>query len=164
VKYTLRPAVCEDLETVLSWVCTAEQLKLWGGPSLLFPAEAASIWATIGASHENSFSLLNPFGQVVGFAQALPRDTGIHLARIIVSPALRGQGVGRNLCQQLIHSTIAKHRPNQITLKVYRNNTPALSLYQSLGFVAMTDEPNSESIQMCSRPNPSLKSDPTCTA
>jgi len=26
VKYTLRPAVCEDLETVLSWVCTAKQL------------------------------------------------------------------------------------------------------------------------------------------
>ena len=152
--YSLRPACPEDLQTILSWVGTADLLKLWGGPALSFPPTPRAVWSTIEASPQNSFSLIDPSGQLAGFAQALPRDSSVHLARIIVSPSLRGQGIGRLLCQKLIHSAIAQYRPSEITLKVYPNNTAAFSLYQSLGFVPMPDNQESDSIKMCFRPNP----------
>ena len=163
MNYSLRPALLEDLKTVLTWVQTEELLKLWGGPSLPFPPESESIWSAVGASPENSFSLLDSSGRVIGFAQALPRDSSIHLARIIVSPALRGHGIGRILCQQLIQLAITKHHPNEITLKVYPNNTPAHSLYLSLGFVAMPEELGSDSIKMRFRPGPQLRSNPAAS-
>ena len=152
--YSLRPARREDLQTILSWVGTADLLKLWGGPALSFPPTPDAIWSTIEASPQNSFSLVSPSGQLAGFAQALPRDSSVHLARIIVSPSLRGQGVGRTLCQKLIHSAIAQFHPDEITLKVYLTNTPALTLYQSLGFIPVLESQNSDSIKMCFRLNP----------
>ena len=129
-------------------------VQVWGGPALSFPPTPDAIWSTIEASPQNSFSLVSPSGQLAGFAQALPRDSSVHLARIIVSPSLRGQGVGRILCEKLIHSAMSQHRPAEITLKVYPNNTPALTLYQSLGFVPVPENQNSDPINMYFRPNP----------
>jgi len=152
--YSLRPALPEDLQIVLTWVGTADLLKLWGGPVLSFPPTPGAIWSTIEASPQNSFSLIDSSGRIAGFAQALPRDSGVHLARIIVSPELHGQGVGRILCEKLINFAIARHHPDEITLKVYPNNTPAFSLYQSLGFCSVSEGQNADSIKMCFRPNP----------
>ena len=151
--YSLRPACPEDLQTILTWVGTPDLLKLWGGPALSFPPTPGAVWSTIEATPENSFSLIHPSGLITGFAQALPRNAGVHLARIIVPPSHRGRGVGRILCQKLIQSALAQHHPNEITLKVYPNNIPALSLYQSLGFVPSSEVQNFDSIKMCFRPN-----------
>lgn len=152
--YSLRPASPEDLNIVLHWVGSADLLKLWGGPALSFPPMPEATWSAIEAGPENSFSLVGPSGQLAGFGQALPRESSVHLARIIVSPSLRGQGVGRILCEKLIRSVVIRDSSCEITLKVYLNNTPALALYRSLGFVPMPDSQDVDSIKMSLRPNP----------
>jgi ribosomal protein S18 acetylase RimI-like enzyme len=152
--YSLRPACLEDIQIVLTWVGTADLLRLWGGPALSFPPTPGTVWSTIEATSQNSYSLINSAGQLAGFAQALPRGSSVHLARIIVSPSLRGQGVGRILCQKLIQIALAQHHPCDITLKVYPNNTPAFSLYQSLGFIPTHEAQNTDSIKMCLMPKP----------
>lgn len=152
--YSLRPACLGDLPSILTWVGTAERLRLWGGPQLSFPPNPEAIWSAIEASPENSFALIDSSGQLAGFAQALPRGSSVHLARIIVSPSLRGHGVGRILCQKLIHLASSHYHPTEITLRVYTSNTPALSLYQSLGFVPTAEAQEPDSLRMCFRPNP----------
>jgi [ribosomal protein S18]-alanine N-acetyltransferase len=151
----LRQACQEDLQALLPWVGTPDLLRLWGGPSLIFPATPESIWAAMGGSPDNAYSLSNPSGELVGFGQILPRGRTVHLARIIVSPTQRGQGLGRTLCMKLIQAAIARHRPDEITLNVYADNSPAVALYRSLGFATRPADPSAEvtKIRMFLRPN-----------
>lgn len=131
----LRPAVVEDLTCVLSWISTAESLRLWGGPLLSFPPEVKVTWQEIGADCQNSFVLEDQRNQILGFGQTLLREAGvIHFARIILAPQVRGRGWGRELCEQLMRQSLLHHRPTKFTLNVYRDNQTALALYRRLGF------------------------------
>jgi len=134
--YSLRPACLDDVQTILSWVGTADLFRQWGGPGLAFPGTPESVWSVIGASPENAFSLLDSSGELVGFGQALIRDPSVHLARLIVSPSHRGQGLGGVLAMKLIQAAIT-HHTDGITLKAYACNTSGLSLFDSLVFAAM---------------------------
>ena len=131
---TLRPAGMASLATVLTWVGTPEQMRWWGGPALPFPGTPATVWAAIAGAPGNTFVLEDGAGAMVGFGQMLPRSGQVHLARLIVAPERRGQGLGRSLCQHLIRTAVACHRPDNITLNVYAGNEPAAALYRSLGF------------------------------
>jgi ribosomal protein S18 acetylase RimI-like enzyme len=134
--YSLHPACLEDLHIILPWVGTAELLRQWGGPSLAFPATPESVWSAIGAAPGNAFSLLDSSGELLGFGQAVVRDPSVHLARLIVSPSRRGQGLGGILAMKLIQAALT-HHPDGITLKAYSDQAPALSLFDSLTFAAM---------------------------
>lgn len=147
--YVLRPAIQQELQTVLTWIKTPEQLKLWGGPALSFPPETARTWHEIEARDGNSFALVDADGQLVGFGQTLSRAANvIHLGRIIVSPHCRGKGLGRLLCEQLINVANEQSRPDYITLNVYKNNGAAFSLYTAIGFEVMAEDRENNSCFM----------------
>lgn len=57
-----------------------------------------------------------------------------HLGRIIVSPLARGRGLGRLLMQALSAQALGQADVQQLTLRVYRDNTAAVALYRDLGF------------------------------
>lgn len=136
----LRPATIDDLACVLPWLTTAESLKRWGGPLLTFPPDVVKTWHEIAANDINSFVLVDDQDGILGFGQTLQREArAIHLARIILAPETRGKGMGRVLCEQLMQAAIAQHQASKFTLNVYQDNTAALSLYRSLGFV-MADQ------------------------
>ena len=148
----LLPAVPEHLRAVLHWINSAEELRLWGGPLLTFPPDVGKTWREIGAEDGNTFVLLDAAGSVAGFGQVLAHGSGVsHLGRIIVSPALRGQGVGRLLCEQLIAAALERHHPERITLNVYKSNTSAVELYRSLGFVVTAEDEQRASCAMSLR-------------
>ena len=136
MNYSLQPACLQDLKTVLSWVGTADLLKQWGGPSLVHPGTPEAVWSAMGASPENAFALVDSSGELLGFGQAFVRDPNVHLARLIVAPRRRGQGLGRILAMKLIHAAIT-HHPDDITLKAYPNTTATGSLFNSLSLAAM---------------------------
>jgi ribosomal-protein-alanine N-acetyltransferase len=149
MKYTLRPALCEDLHFVLGWVDTPAALRLWGGHKLSWPPEVDKTWREIGAETGNTFTLVDAEGAITGFGQALAREAGwVHLGRIIVLPQLRGQGVGRVLVRALINEAVERHHPKEITLNVYRDNLPAVRLYRSLGFMVVMNDEKNESYSM----------------
>ena len=134
--YSLHPACLEDLQIILPWVGSADLLRQWGGPSLAFPATPESVWSAIGALSGNAFALLDSSGELLGFGQAFVRDPNVHLARLIVAPRRRGQGLAPILAMKLIHAAIT-HYPDGITLKAHTNHAPAVSLFDSLTFAAM---------------------------
>lgn len=139
--YTLRPAILEDLKVIVSWIENPEMLKLWGGSLLTYPPDPQKTWNEIQASSKDTFSLIDPTGNVLGFAQTfLKEPKAVHFGRIIVSPAMRGMGLGRRLLKQLIKLVLSKYEAERITLNVYRDNIPAYNLYKSLGFVVVSED------------------------
>lgn len=132
----IRPATPNDLVTVLSWVPTAEALRLWGGPLLSFPPSVSQTWRDIAATDGNSFTFVDENGRLMGFGQALQRDAQtIHLARIILAPETRGQGWGRHFLESLMQMAVTRHQATRFTLNVYRDNLAAQALYRRCGFV-----------------------------
>ena len=132
----LKPATQHDLQTVLTWITSPEDLKRWGGPLLTWPPQAEMTWQQIEAPAHKVFALFTDAGELAGFGQTLLREeNGVHLGRIILSPALRGQGVGRVLMQNLIETGKELYHPRYFSLYVYSDNVPAVKLYRSMGFV-----------------------------
>lgn len=72
----------------------------------------------------------------------------VHLGRVIVSPALRGTGAGRLLCEKLIARALESTGASRVTLRVYRDNKAARSLYASLGFSVVVSQSTAELLFM----------------
>lgn len=137
----IHPASLRDLEKVIGWVKTKEECRTWAGPDITFPINKDRLIEQIKFSSENSF--ICKFGDnLLAFGQIAKKDKGyFHLARIISNPEFRGQGYGRKICSHLVNyaSTLGG---NGISLNVYNNNSPALRLYKSLGFRALSEQSN----------------------
>ncbi|WP_077530017.1 GNAT family N-acetyltransferase [Vreelandella utahensis] len=131
----LHPAQQSDLLTVLSWVNGEHECLMWAGPNIQYPATPETAWRDMEASEGNAYVLVDPASKVVGFGQILSSGgSALHLARLIVEPRLRGQGVGRDLCAALMDIGSASQPAEYVTLNVYESNRAAVRLYQSLGF------------------------------
>lgn len=76
-------------------------------------------------------------GRVVGFAGAhIILDEG-HITNVAVLPEVRGQGLGRLLLRGLLQYA-ANLGARYLTLEVRESNAPAISLYQSFGFIKVS--------------------------
>jgi ribosomal-protein-alanine N-acetyltransferase len=85
-------------------------------------------------SPQSVFFVLIADGRVAGYAGAWVLIDEAHITNIAVHPDLRGQGLGRRLLDQLLDR--AKERGAECaTLEVRAGNTPAIQLYERLGFV-----------------------------
>lgn len=147
---TLRPAILEDLNVIVSWIKNPEMLERWGGPLLTYPPDTQKTWNEIQMTSKDTLSFIDQTGNVIGFAQtSLKEPQAVHFGRIIVSPAMRGMGLGRRLLKQLIQLVLSKYETERITLNVYRDNLPAYNLYKSLGFVAVSEDEVQNSYGMC---------------
>ena len=63
------------------------------------------------------------------------------MMNVAVSPQYRRQGIGRLLIETLIADLRAQGN-HTLTLEVRASNTPAIALYESLGFLAVGRRPN----------------------
>lgn len=132
---TLQAAEKSDLSKVLNWLNSEWELRMWAGPKVRYPATPESAWSDMEASQNNAYTLVDAEHVAIGFGQILPRDdNALHLARLIVDPESRGQGIGRNLCIALMKIGAEKNHVEYFTLNVYESNKAAVRLYQSLGF------------------------------
>ncbi len=125
-----------DYETIASWITDATACACWAGPRVPFPFSAQELPRLLAIEGVESWCLTDKTTSTCGFGQFWGAAPGVvHLGRIIVSPTKRGKGYGRTLCQQLIEKAVHKTGAGEITLRVYRNNSAALSLYVDLGFL-----------------------------
>ncbi len=135
-KLVLRRATPADAAVALGWSPTVDILHRWAGPSARWPATPNSFWEDINNSDATTFALVDPDAGIVGLGQVRFRDQKYgHLARVVVSPQLRGRGLGRVLCTELMRVAPTLHPITEYSLYVYDHNAPAIALYESLGFV-----------------------------
>lgn len=146
---TLRPACISDYAVIASWITNADACARWAGPQLPYPFDTNALPALLAKPESISLALMDEFGAVIGFAQYWRRDDRrVHIGRIIVSPMSRGKGWGRVLCEKLIVSALTGTGLPIVSLRVYRNNLAAQTLYRQLGFIDVPGDSNAEVLAM----------------
>ena len=76
-------------------------------------------------------------GQSIGRLRVVRGDT-IYIGGIQILPEWRGEGIGTQIIEHLIHEADEKLVP--ITLEVRHNNTEAYNLYERLGFQVVEED------------------------
>jgi ribosomal protein S18 acetylase RimI-like enzyme len=133
-KLVLAPFAPADAMAVLSWLTSEEEADAWAavggrrrGPELFARWHAdPDVWPY--SAHADG--LLCAYGEVW-----YDREEGeAELARVLVDPAYRGRGIGK----QLVTSLAAEARRagfGEIWLRVLPSNEAAIACYTSAGFV-----------------------------
>jgi len=149
MKLALRQPVPADYETIASWIPNAAASARWAGPNVQFPFIARDLPELLVVTRSHSFSLVSTENLLLGFGQFWPRDERtVHLGRIIISPRHRGSGLGRSLLELLITNAVNETKAKRVTLRVYRDNQPAISIYSRFGFSPVDSESNAEVLAM----------------
>ncbi|MFG2995726.1 GNAT family N-acetyltransferase [Streptomyces sp. NPDC048340] len=80
-----------------------------------------------------TFAVLEAAGESVGHLWLAPLDEGSYVLDVLVAEGHRGRGYGRDLMLLAERTALAEgHRT--LGLHVFADNTPALRLYESLGY------------------------------
>lgn len=134
------PATAELLTTLPCWFPTPEALAQWGGSGLAFPLDAPQIDAMLAETRPPLPTRLAFSGligeEVVAHAQlVLDRTDDIaRLARFAIAPDHRGKGLARPFLADVFARLDQAGDFPRLELNVYTFNTPAIALYESLGF------------------------------
>jgi ribosomal protein S18 acetylase RimI-like enzyme len=140
---TMRFATVDDLALI-------DELDSFGNsPTREIPREMEKYFGSVDPStHEYNLILLAEVeGKGVGKAELLlaPQtregaDSIGYIRRVVVRPEYRSRGLARQMLQYLITYAREELHLSSLDLHVWEENTPALRLYQSLGFVVQHRE------------------------
>lgn len=120
-----------DLEVIARWAMA----EGWPGRVKGTPLDEAEFRAITHLPGHLSRCMAAEDGTPRAFGQVWTDTHGaMHLVRLIVDPARRGQGLGRTLCQRLLAEALARSSDGRVRLKLRRDNTAALRTYLSVGF------------------------------
>ena len=137
------------LSQLMGWIDSEAQCRQWGGPRFRFPFDARSFTEDCCWRELPSFVLEDAAGCAVAFGQYYNRLDCCHLGRLIVAPAVRGLGVGRQLIFRLVAQGCREFGLNRSSLFVLKNNQRALALYEKLGYRKQTYPEPVEWLDMC---------------
>ena len=125
----IQPISCQHWQLAHQLHCTT-QLNPWSEKQF------------IGASKGQYFNAETVVeGEFAGYFIAMQVLDEITLMDIAVTPARRGQGIGRDLLVHLIDCSRAR-QGQTIWLEVRASNQPALALYQTMGFEQLSVRKN----------------------
>jgi ribosomal protein S18 acetylase RimI-like enzyme len=125
----------------MTWFPEADAVMIWGGPSFRHPFTRSTFFEDIYWGRLESFSLRDPSAMLAGFGQLYDRDGRVHLARLVVKPTMRGEGIGKRLINMLMTAGQSRVPGDEFSLFVFRDNMPAYECYKSMGFV-VSDYPD----------------------
>ncbi|MCK9156887.1 MAG: GNAT family N-acetyltransferase [Paludibacteraceae bacterium] len=145
----LRDFTKEDSAVVCSWITTENELYQWSADRLCqfpLPADALYKYYESMGNRLTPLTAIDDEERVVGhffIRYPNPKDRSIvRLGFVIVSKAVRGQGLGKQLMQTAIDYARQRLHATKITLGVFSNNGSALLCYKSVGFHSTNkDEP-----------------------
>lgn len=132
--WKLTRAESNDIDRLMTWFDSAAEVNVWGGPKFRHPFTAETFRADCHWPEMDSFCLRDATGAPIAFGQFYNLNGYMNLARLVVEPEQRGRGLGRHLVRLLMQVAAEKIGHDTFSLFVYRDNKPALNLYQSLGF------------------------------
>ena len=131
--YELIESTMSHIPDVMSWLDSAEEMLLWGGPNLIYGLDVQGFADQIKLDSVNSRTLIDEQNNVVGFGQYYDRLGRIHFGRIAVAKNQRGKGLSHILMSLLIVDATQNDK-RDMSLFVMKNNLPAIKCYEKLGF------------------------------
>ena len=123
-----------EIEILKKWFPDKESSYFWCGPGLRFPFTHDSFLEDIYWEKMPTYSLLDDTGRFVGFGQYYEKVGRCHLARLVISPALRGRGQGYWFISGLMSIGMKELGVKECSLFVVNYNENALRCYKALGF------------------------------
>ena len=138
----VRPFPARQAGLVSGWAGTAEEVRMWCGLAVA-PVPAAQIAAWAGEDGVRPFGLYRG-GRLAGYGELWVDDgeAEVELARLIVDPRERGQGLGRYLAAEL--AARARSVYPQVFLRVHPGNRAAQRCYTAAGFQRVPPEQAAE--------------------
>lgn len=137
-----------DYNAVATWLPDAAATLRWAGPNVVFPFDAVQLPSQVQVPGGTSYVLCEG-SECVAFGQHwVLKPQSVHLGRLVVAPSHRGKGLGRELCRQLITAAVTSTKARSVTLRVYKDNQVAQSLYASLGFECEAEESDGQVLFM----------------
>jgi [ribosomal protein S18]-alanine N-acetyltransferase len=112
----------------------ASQMNVGGGDvrsvrEAQLTEELARAWAHLRVARGDG-------GVLLGYALFWHVADEVHLLNVAVAPAVRRQGVGRALMDDLL-AYVAAHAATKVLLEVRAGNGAAIALYEALGFTRL---------------------------
>ncbi len=134
-EWILRPREDRDLEKIVGWIPDAEALRLFSGTRLSWPLTVRQLQDVTAEGALAPYGVVAASGELVGHFDLRREDSVAWLGRVIVDPALRGQGLGGGVVELAVEEAhrLGAHR---IRLNVISSNVPALRTYRRAGFLA----------------------------
>lgn len=130
----LSVAIESDINHLMSWFPDKRSVDIWGGPNFRYPFTPMTFQEDAHWREMDTYSLADPSGQMLAFGQFYERHGRINLARLVVAPDRRGEGLGKHLVALLMDRGRETFPLEEFSLYVYHDNHAAVSCYTSLGF------------------------------
>ena len=127
----------EQFRQLMSWIPDRRSCEFWASPAFPYPFTEATFMEHVRPDLP-SFSPMGDDQEWLGFGQYYLRAGRCHLARLIIRPDRRGQGLGAFLVRGLCRRGAQDLGVQECSLFVLPYNAPAQRLYRRLGFAEAT--------------------------
>lgn len=133
IQLTPRPVAEKDIQTICSFPQTEDEL-FFLFPKATFPLTPSQLQDAIARRSDSTVVVLDR--AVVAFANFYRWEAGgrCSIGNVMVSPNVRGCGVGHFLIQHMVDLAFSKYRAAEVTVSCFNQNTAGLLLYPKLGF------------------------------
>lgn len=132
--YQLVQANKENITQLMTWFTDEDSIISWSGNHFRYPFSAQSFVEDSKFNELASYVLIDDNGQLVAFGQFYQRLNRCHLGRLVVAPAMRGQGVIKVLLSQLSQKGASVLQLDELSLFVFKDNKAAINAYLKFGF------------------------------
>jgi len=123
----IRKATADDVPQMRALEQPSETAAHWGG------REYDALFAPGAPKRVALVAVDDAAGQICGFAVARCGPGEWEIENVVAAPERRGRGVGTGLVRELLQEA-RKWGCGAVLLEVRASNTPALRLYEKLGF------------------------------
>ena len=135
-RLALRAFAAGDDAALIGWIASASELERFAGPTLAWPLDGAQLEALRADPQVFAWTAYaDPVRRAaVGHVEVVrvAADAG-RIARVLLDPARRGEGLGAPLVAAAMAYASALGMP-RLELNVYADNAAAIRAYRRLGF------------------------------
>lgn len=138
----LIPFDSSDIDRLLGWIRSPEELMLWTASSFGFPLTCEHIEGHLRDSTERGDRLIfkaveEERDKAVGHIElgAIdPRNRSVRIGRVLVDPNRRGEGFGAAMMRAALETAFQELGAHRVELGVFDVNPGAIACYRRVGF------------------------------
>jgi len=139
----LETAKLENALEIINWFPDKESVIKWGSPYMKYPLQEKEFLEDIFWGRMETRVGVGDDGQLLAFGQFYPKLGRCHLARLVINPDFRDQGLGLEFVSALMKHGTEQLGAEHFSLFVMTSNKPAYNCYKHLGF-SMTRYPDDD--------------------
>lgn len=136
----IRPYIKSDFDEIRNWITDDRTHALWCANLIRYPLEKENFEDKLAEMSlkygDTPYVAIDDEGKAVGFfcySANLDTNEGM-LKFVMVSPAFRGRGYGREMVALAVKNAFETTKVDMVHLNVFSNNTKARNCYLSVGF------------------------------